>query len=285
MTSYPGAGPEEVESQVSEPLEGILNTLSGVKEIQSQSTSGNSLILIKYDWGTNIESALMDIREKIGLIEKSLPSGVEKPMVLKMDPTMMPIIQMGIRGGDKISLGQLQSIAEDVIEPRLSRIPEVASVVITGGLEREIKVEVDPLKLEDYGLTLTQVNQVLQLENFNLSGGKAREGEREYYVRSLQQFENLDDIRNVAILTPSGNSVYLNDIAMIEDAYKDDTQITRVNGSKAVGIHCLKQSDANTVKACAAVREEMEEIMTELDLDLDYQVVMDQSSLSTSPWI
>jgi len=278
MTSYPGAGPEEVESQVSEPLEGILNTLSGVKEIQSQSTSGNSLILIKYDWGTNIESALMDIREKIGLIEKSLPSGVEKPMVLKMDPTMMPIIQMGIRGGDKISLGQLQSIAEDVIEPRLSRIPEVASVVITGGLEREIKVEVDPVKLEDYGLTLTQVNQVLQLENFNLSGGKAREGEREYYVRSLQQFENLDDIRNVAILTPSGNSVYLNDIAMIEDAYKDDTQITRVNGSKAVGIHCLKQSDANTVKACAAVREEMEEIMTELDLDLDYQVVMDQSS-------
>ncbi len=277
ITSYPGAGPEEVE-QVSQVMEGVLNTLSGVKRIQSQSTSGNSLILIEYNWGTNIESALMDIREKIGLIETYLPSGVEKPMILKMDPNMMPIMQMGIQGGDKISLGQLQSIAEDVIEPRLSRIPEVASVVVTGGLEREIKVEIDPVKLEDYGISLSQVNQILQMENFNISGGKAREGEREYYIRSLQQFENLDDIRNVAILTPRGDAVYLNDIALIKDGHKDDSQITRVNSSKAVGIHCLKQSDANTVKACAAVKKEMEKIMGELDMDIDFSVAMDQSA-------
>lgn len=276
ITSYSGAGPEEVEEQLTKPLESAVTTLSNINELQSISSDGQSILIITFNWGTNMDFAAADIREKIGYVEAYLPSSAGEPMIIKMDPTMMPILQMGISGGD--NLASLQEIAETYIEPRLSRIPEVASVIITGGLERQVTVEVDPVKLENYGLSLAQVNQVLQTENFNMSGGKMELGGREYYLRNLQQFETVKDIENVAILTATGNIVYLKDIASIVDGYKEQEQITRVDGENAVGIHIMKQSDANTVTACEAVREEMEEIEKELGIDLNVKIVMDQSS-------
>jgi len=278
ITSYSGAGPEEVESRISKPIEGAVNTVGNVKTVQSNSSAGSSLVIINFNWGTDMDAAIIDIREKIGLIEGVLPDGVEKPMVVKMDPNMMPIMQIGISGEDKVSLGQLQSIAEDKIQSRLERIPEVASVVVTGGLQREVKVDVDPVKLQNYGLSLSQVNQVLQMENFNSSSGKVNQDQRQYFVRSLQQFETIDDIKEVAILTATGNTVYLRDIAVISDGYKDDTQLTRVDSGSAVGIHILKQSGANTVAACDAVRAELDKIEKELDVDLNIKVVVDQST-------
>lgn len=276
MTTYSGAGPEEVE-QVSKTLEGTLASVSGVKSIQSISSSGSSIIILEFNWGADMDMATTDIREKIGIVEKYLPSEVDKPMVVKMDPNMMPILQLGISGGENMSLAQLQTLAEDVIEPRLSRLPEIASVVITGGLEREVKVEVDPVKLQNYNLSLSQINQVLQTENFNMSAGSVAEGQRKYYIRALQEFESIDDIKKAAILTPTGNTIYLGDIATITDGYKDDRQITRVDQVAAVGIHCLKQSDANTVKACDAVKEELASIQKELGVKLDVKITVDQS--------
>src|SRR5665647_1550869 len=278
ITSYSGAGPEEVESRVSKTIEGAINTVGNVKTVESRSSAGSSMVIVSFNWGTNMDNAIIDIREKIGIIEGALPDGVEKPMVLKMDPNMMPIMQIGISGGDKISLGQLQSIAEDTIKPRLERIPEVASVVVTGGLLREVKVDVDPVKLQNYGLTLGQVTQVLQTENFNSSGGKVNQDQRQYFIRNLQQFESVDDIKEVAILTASGNAVYLRDIATISDGYKDDTQLTRVDGSSAVGIHLLKQSGANTVAACDAIKAELSKVEKELDVKLNIKIVVDQST-------
>jgi hydrophobic/amphiphilic exporter-1 (mainly G- bacteria), HAE1 family len=277
-TTYSGAGPEEVESQVSKVIEGAVNTVGGIKTVQSYSSSGSSTVLASFDWGTDMDTAIVNMREKIGLVEAALPDEVEKPMVLKMDINMMPIMQIGITGGDNISLAQLQSIAEDKIQPRLERIPEIASVTITGGLQREVKVEVDPVKLQSYGLTLSQVNQVLQMENFNSSSGTVNEDQRQYFVRSMQQFETIDDIKEVAILTSTGNIVYLRDIANIVDGYKDDTQLTRVDQGSAVGIHLMKQSDANTVEACDAVKAELAKIQAESDVDLNFKIVTDQSS-------
>lgn len=278
ITTYSGAGPEEVESRVTEVLEGAVNTVGGIESVQSYSSAGTSMVLASFDWGTDMDNAILNMREKIGLVEMALPSEVEKPMVLKMDINMMPIMQIGITGGDQVSLSQLQSIAEDKIKPRLERIPEIASVAITGGLQREVQVDVDPVKLHNYGLTLGQVNQVLQMENFNSSSGTVDEGQRQYFVRSLQQFETVDDIKDVAILTGSGNIIYLRDIANIVDGYKDDSQLTRVNEGSAVGIHLMKQSDANTVKACEAVKAELAQVQKELDVQLDIQIVTDQSS-------
>ena len=232
FTDYPGAGPEEVESQLSKPLEDTVATLPNVKEVRSQSLPGQSLILISFNWGTDMDGASTEIRERIGLIEKWLPAEAEKPMVAKMDPNIMPVLQVGMTGQKaNLSQAQLQALAEDVIKPRLARIPEVASVEVTGGLEREIKVEIDPVRLESYGLSLSQVTQVLQMENFSMSSGKVKEGGRQYYVRNLQQFETVDDIKQVAILTPQGNTIYMKDIAYIEDGYKEQKQKTRVDGA------------------------------------------------------
>ena len=128
MTSYPGAGPEEVESQITKTIESSLASLSNVSEIQSISSSGSSMVIIMFNWGANLDSAVLDIRESIGMIEGYLPSGAEKPMVLKIDPTIVPILQVGNSGGENLA-PKLQDIAEDLIEPRLTRIPEVASVV------------------------------------------------------------------------------------------------------------------------------------------------------------
>ncbi|MGB4304589.1 MAG: efflux RND transporter permease subunit, partial [Syntrophomonadaceae bacterium] len=181
MTSYSGAGPEEVESGVTELLESALTTVSNVDTIQSISAAGQSVVIMMFNWGTDMDAAAIEMKDSIGFVEGYLPDGASDPLVIKMDPTMMPIMQIGISGED---LAQVQEIAEEVIEPRLSRIPEVASVIITGGQERQVKVEIDPVRLENYGLTLSQVAQVLQMENFNMSSGKVAQGTREYYVRN-----------------------------------------------------------------------------------------------------
>lgn len=272
MTSYSGAGPEEVESGVTELLESALTTVSNVDTIQSISAAGQSVVIMMFNWGTDMDAAAIEMKDSIGFVEGYLPDGASDPLVIKMDPTMMPIMQIGISGED---LAQVQEIAEEVIEPRLSRIPEVASVIITGGQERQVKVEIDPVRLENYGLTLSQVAQVLQMENFNMSSGKVAQGTREYYVRNMQEFETIEDIRNVAIVTATGSNLRLGDIATITDGYKEMEQFTRVNHREAVGVHLMKQSDANTVKASEAVRKELAKIQQELNLDLDVDIVYD----------
>lgn len=272
MTSYSGAGPEEVESGVTELLESALTTVSNVDTIQSISAAGQSVVIMMFNWGTDMDAAAIEMKDSIGFVEGYLPDGASDPLVIKMDPTMMPIMQIGISGED---LAQVQEIAEEVIEPRLSRIPEVASVIITGGQERQVKVEIDPVRLENYGLTLSQVAQVLQMENFNMSSGKVAQGTREYYVRNMQEFETIEDIRKVAIVTATGSNLRLGDIATITDGYKEMEQFTRVNHREAVGVHLMKQSDANTVKASEAVRKELAKIQQELNLDLDVDIVYD----------
>jgi HAE1 family hydrophobic/amphiphilic exporter-1 len=207
MTTYTGAGPEEVE-QVSKTLENSLAGVSNIKTIESISQSGSSIVVLQYNWGTNMDAAMADIRDKLSVIERYLPSDVEKPMVFKMDINSMPVVSMGITGKN-MSLAQLQTLADDVIEPRLSRLPEVASVYVTGGMEREIKVEVDPVKLQNYGISLSQINAVLQAENFNMSSGTVAEGQRKYYVRSLQQFDSIDDIKQVAITGSGASTIYI----------------------------------------------------------------------------
>jgi HAE1 family hydrophobic/amphiphilic exporter-1 len=274
ITSYSGAGPEEVESQITKVMEGSLNSLSGVTEIQSTSSDGSSVVLLMFDWGTNMDSAMLDIRENISFVESFLPEGAGKPMVVKMDPNMMPILQIGVSGGD---LEQIQDIAEDIIEPRLSRIPEIASVYLTGGNVRQISVEVDPVKLENYNLSISQITSVLQAENFNMSGGQYEQGQRKYYVRNLQQFQSIKDIEDVRILSASGQAIRLGDIAVVKDDYEEITQYTRVNGEPAVGIHCMKQTGANTVAASKQVMAELDKIQQELNLDLEIDVVMDQA--------
>jgi len=275
ITTYSGAGPEEVESQVSRPIESIMGTLANVKEIQSWSAPGSSIVIVRFNWGTDMDFATLNMREKLALIETYLPDAVDKPMVVKMDPTMMPVLQIGVTGGK--DLAQLQDLVEDKIKPELERVDGVASVILTGGLTREVRVDVDPAKLSNYGLTLGQVTQVLRADNFNLAGGTVRHGPRELFVRALQQFESVDDIKNVMITTPAGANIRLSDIAEITDGYKDAEQYTRVNGKPSIGIHILKQTDANSVKVSQKVRATLEEVGKTIPGGIEVGVVFDQA--------
>ena len=276
ITSYTGAGPEEVEEQVSKSIESMVATVSGVDTIISQSKPNSSIVLIGFKYGTNMDSAMADIRDKISLVEAYLPDDAGKPQAMKMDLNMMPVIAVTI-GSDELSLAQLQTIAEDDIEPRLSRISDVASVSILGGREREVKVAVDPIKAQNYGLSLNQVTSFLASENYSMSSGNISYGEREYFVRSLQEFENVDDIGDVALTTAIGSKIQLKEIAEISEDYKEVEQISRVNGRAAVSILCQKGTDGNTVEACTDVKEEMEKIQSEIGDKVEVEILMDQS--------
>lgn len=276
ITSYTGAGPEEVEDQVTKPIENVVGTVANIDEIMSTSSANSSMVLVAFKYGTNMDSAMANIRDKVSMAEAALPDGVEKPQVMKMDLNSMPVISLSINSPD-LSLAQLQTIAKDKIEPRLSKIPGVASVNITGGREREVKVAVDPVKAENYGLSLSQIASFLSAENYNMSTGSITYGERKYYARSLQEFESLDDIGNVALTTATGNKVPLKDVADITEDYKDLDQITRTNGTPAVSISVQKETDANTVETCSSIKAEMEKMKTELGGKVDVKIVMDQS--------
>lgn len=277
ITSYSGAGPEEVESQISKPIESIMGTLANVEEIRSYSLAGQSIVVVLFNWGTDMDFATLNMREKLSLIERYLPSDADKPMVVRMDPSMMPVIQIGLSGGRDV--GQLQELAEDDIKPALERIPGVASVTLTGGLTREVRIEVDPVKLQNYGLTMSQVVAVLRADNFNMSAGTTGNGSRSYFVRCLQEFESVDDIRNVTILTATGQGVRIGDIAEVTDGYADVEQYTRMNRKPSIGIHILKQSDANTVIVSRQVREELEKLRKTLPGNIEIGVVYDQADI------
>jgi HAE1 family hydrophobic/amphiphilic exporter-1 len=276
ITSYSGAGPEEIEEQVSKPIESMVATVSDIDTLISQSSSDMSMVIIGFNYGTNMDSAMADIRDKVSLAESYLPEDASKPMVMKIDPNIMPVITVAI-GSDQLSLAQLQSIAEDDIEPRLSRISGVASVTVLGGLEREVRVEVDPVKADNHGLGLTQIGSFLAAENYNMSSGDVSYGKREYLVRSLQEFEDVDAIGEVALTTPRGNKIPLREVAEIREDYKEAGQLTRVNGKAAVSLTVQKATDGNTVEACTKVKEEMKKIQGELGDKISVETVMDQS--------
>ena len=275
IATYQGAAPEAVEDQVTKVLESAVGTVGGIDTLTSVSSSNSSIVITQFKYGTNMDDAMMSIRDNVSRVESALPDGV-KPMIIKFDPNMIPIIQFTL-GGD-YTLAELQSIVEDKFESRISRIPEVASVTITGGREREITIDIDPVKAANYGLSLSQIATFLQQENYNLSSGNLSYGERKYIVRGLQRFESLQDIENVALTTSTGNRIFLKDVAVVESSYKETTQITRVDGEYAVGIHCQKEADSNTVTACNAVKAEIDKILAENNLDdLEVNIVLDQS--------
>ncbi len=275
MTTYPGAGPEEVESQISEPLEGVLGTIPDVSEVTSISLAGSSIVIVQFNWGTDMDFAALNMREKVALVEAYLPADAAKPMVVKMDPAMMPVMQIGMSGGR--DLAQLQDIAEDNIKPSLERVPGVASVTLTGGLSREIRVDVDPTKAQNQGVSVASLAAMLRADNFNQTAGTVKSGGRQYYVRSLQQFESVDDIRNVWIFNSAGEKIRLGDVATVTDGYQDVAQETRMNQQPSMGIHIMKQSDANTVEVSDGVKAELAALQSELPGDIQVAAVYDQA--------
>jgi HAE1 family hydrophobic/amphiphilic exporter-1 len=275
LTTYGGSGPQEIESMITRPLEEVVGTISNIKTITSMSSEGTSMVVAEFNWGTDMDFATLQMREKVDLIKRFLPEGGEQPQIIKIDPSMMPVLQIGVTGGE--DRAALKRYAEDVIKSRLERIEGVASVSIGGGLDRQILIEVNPQELQSYGLSMGQIAQALSMENMNLPGGQVEEGESNLLVRTMGEFSSIEDIGNVLLSLPRGGQVYLKDIATIGDGFKEISDFTRVNGKDSISITVQKQSGANTVRVSNQVHKELAKIEEEASFNLKHAVVMDQA--------
>ncbi len=246
-TSYDGAGPEEIENLVTKPLESALGTVPGVKNITSSSSNGSSLISIEFVDGTDLDQAAIDMREKIDMISSFLPDEASDPMVLKIDINQMAsaaIIGVQNTSGN---LTELQNVVDEKVIGRLERLPGIASVSASGGTEQEVEVILDQDALRGYGISEAQVMQVLATENTNTPTGTIQQGNQELSLRVKGQFESLDDIRNLPLTTKTGQTVFLGDVATVEQVMADRASYSYINGEPAITLTVQKQSTANTV--------------------------------------
>jgi len=246
IVSYSGVAPQEIENMVTIPLEEAVGTIQGVKNINSYSREGSSVVLMEFNWGTDMDVSALNIREKIDQVKGFLPDDASDPIVIKFDPSLMPILVLGMDSEEK-DLQKLQEYAEDIIKPRLERLEEVASASIDGGLDREILVSIDNEKLRSNQLSFSQVTAALAGENVNLPAGTLKEGTINFLIRTLGRFESIQDIEEILISNILGNKIYLGDIAKVEDTFKERNSITYVNGKPGIMLSLQKESGKNTV--------------------------------------
>jgi len=272
-TTYSGVAPQEIETIVTKPIENAVATVNNVKSIQSISSEGSSIVIAEFNSGTDMDFATLNMREKIDMIKGYLPDDVGDPVVMKIDPNMLPIVTISVtNGSDDITL---KSFTEDNIKPRLERLSGVASVSLAGGRTQEIQVNVDPQRAAGYGVSLSQIMTILQTENLNLPGGTVEYADKKLLVRSTGEFDNIEQIKNIPIAIANGTTIYIRDIAEVVDTIKPIESYSRTNGRNSISLSVQKQTNANTVNVAKVVKEEINKIAKEYP-DLNIDVVFDQ---------
>lgn len=273
QTEFPNAAPGEVENLITEPVEEVVGVLRGLKEIHSVSRSGISEVTLEFDWGADIDSLSMDIREKLDRL--FLPDEAEKPIVLRYDPALDPIMRLALYGPGELTM--LRYLAEEKIKDELEKIEGVAATRVKGGEEEEIQVNLIQGKVAAMGLTPASIGFTLSASNINRPGGSLKSATSNYLVRTLNEYQDVEEIRELTI-TPSGRPpVKLGDVAEVRRGVKDREEITRVNGQECVVLEVYKEGDANTVMVARGVREALEWLPRELPKDISLSVIFDQS--------
>ncbi len=273
MTTYSNAGPQEVESMVTRTIEQACASVSGMEELQSTSSEGSSQVMVTFADGTDLDKALVDLRDRIDRVKSFLPEDASAPMVMAIDMDMMPVVQIGLRGTD---LAELQSIAEDDISPALERISGVASVDIYGGYENQVSVKTYADRLAGYHISVSYVAQILGAENVAFAGGTVRNGSQTLSVRTDGAYSSVGDIAAALIPLPTGGSVRLSEIADVMIEPKEQTNIAKMDGEPCVMLAVNKQSGVNTVQVATRVLRQMDRIAAE-NPSLVWAVLMDQS--------
>lgn len=275
-TTYDDASPEEVEELISRPIERAISAVTGIEEISSNSAEETSSVTVKFTWGTNLEEAVSDIRDRIDRVIKSLPDDVERPTLRRFDSSAMPIMRLGV--STSMDLLEANKLLEDQVQYRLERIEGVASANITGGLTREIQVLLDVDKAKLLNIPLNTLLEKLRAANVTTPAGNLKSGTKEIRMRTLGTFETLDDIRNLFVtIGPDGSHILLKDIAEVIDTHTDVTRHVRINGKPGIYIQIYKQSGANTVAVATAVSEELEKINEEMSHEFNIVAVSDSS--------
>ena len=258
---YPGVGPLEIEELVTRPLEQALSAVAGLERIESTSSEGSSRVTLNFAWGTDLNEAADDVRNRLDRVRGRFPEEAEAPIMFKFDANTFPIMGVGVEGdASQFDRVKLREIAEHTLSQRLERVPGVAAVTVDGGLRRQVHVLLSKEKIRALNLPVDRVVNLLRTENQNIPLGEIDEGDRTYLVRSQGQFENLNEIGNLVVMTQGGVPVYMKDIAEVKDATEDFRSFTRINGQPGVRLRITKQSGTNTVEIADGVRAEVARI-------------------------
>lgn len=301
QTSYPNVSPDEIENTVTQPIEAALGTVTGAKKVSSVSREGLSIVTVEFYWGTDMDFATLEVREKLDQLRAILPREAGRPTILRIDPSAEPIMAIAIsekkddvhfattasvspskdahssKGdleveGSVEKLVELKETARALIKRRIEQIDGVAQAAVLGGLEREIEVEINSRKLHAYGLSLEQVSQALASANLNLPGGTIKRGLFRYSLRTLGEFTQVEQIERVIIgRMPGGRTVTIADVGRVRDGFKERIGITRYNGQEIIALHVRKEAGANTIEVSRNVHGVLEQLRTEyprLQLDI-----------------
>ena len=275
ITSYPDAGPYEVENLVSRPIEEVLGAVNNVKNISSYSTKGVSIVIAEFNWGIDMNFASLDVREKIDQVKNYVPDEAEAPMVVKFDPMIIPIMQL-VLNGDRPA-HELRYIADHTVKSRLECLEGVASVSVSGGQTREIRVVLHPGLLAAHGVSIDAVSQSLRMASLNLPAGSIEDNGLEYVLRTAGEFTSVEQIRSVKVPTAGGGLVSLADIGDVEDGFKKATHLSRYNGQPSIMLSIQKEAGSNSVLVAEKVHAAVEKLAGELGEDISLEVAQDTS--------
>jgi len=262
ITDYGNVGPQEMEELVSRPLEEALAAVQGVEEITSTSTEGRSMVRVSFDWGTDLDVAANDIRDRVDRALGRLPEDIERPMIRKFDLSAFPILILGV--SSRLDPLDLRELVEDQVKYRLERTAGVAAVDIWGGLSREIHVDLDGAQLKALGLSTEEILAALRNENRNIPAGLYDKGNLEVLMRTQGEFASLEEIENTVITMRDGTPIRIRDVAEVADSWEEVRRLIRIDGNPGLRISVSKQSGANTVTVAEAAKEEIERINRDL---------------------
>ncbi len=275
QTDYEDAAPEEVESLITRPIEEAVGVVPGLTRLSSVSRSGQSEVVLEFAWKTNMDLASLDVREKLDFV--NLPRDVDRPVILRFDPSYDPIMRLQLYGD--LSLSRLRYVAEKDLKKSLESTDGVAAIKLIGGLEEQIRIEIDEKRLSELGIPITEVTQILAQENLNQASGSLYDLDSNYLVRMLNQFRSIDEIKQIIIRDQAGRKVVLGDVAKVWRGTKDREVIARLNGKESVSMAIYKEGDANTVTVAREVQNKLESLkrLDQFPKGVEYQTVFNQA--------
>ena len=278
ITVYAGASPQDIENKITRPLEQIINSVNRVKKVDSVTSEGLSIIVVEFEWGTNLDFAAQDVRDQIGYYQSNLPEESSDSLVVKFNLVQFPIIIGGITGN--MPIVEMKKLVEEEIAPKLQRVDGVASFRIFSADIREILVEIDKTALESRKLSQDQILYALRMGNINLPAGHIVRNNSESVIRTIGEFESLEDIRNTVVsITQTGTPIYIKDVAEVKDALKDNRFQVRIQGRQGLIYTINKRSGANTVSTAQGINKELQKILADLPQELRFYPRMDQSEI------
>ncbi len=276
MTTYPGASASEIETNVSKVLENALNSTDHLKHLYSTSKDNMSMVMLELEWGCNIDEAVNDIRSYVDMTKSNLPDNCGTPVIFKLSTSTMPIAMYSITADE--TYPGLDKILDDEIIPQLNHVNGIGNISTSGAPDRHVYVDIDQQKLDAYGLTLEQVGQVVQANNLNLSSGTVKMDKEQYQMQVRSEYIESREIEDLMVtMLPTGQQVFVRDIATVRDTIKDLTLDEKTNGREAVRLVIAKQTGANAVQICHDVREELDRIQKQLPSDVKIEKIYDSS--------